>query len=188
MVDLVVGLGAANRSDRRRVAVRYAIALAAVGVAVAGRILLNPLLQDEAPFLLLVPAVLAASALGGLGPGLLATGLSVVSGLFFFAEFPSLTSAQLGSTAVFALVGCGLAWCGGQVVRARSAAAETTRDLLARTEDLRSREAHLKSILETIPDAMIVIDDAGLIQSFSSAAERLFGYRASEVLGENVKL
>ncbi len=35
---------------------------------------------------------------------------------------------------------------------------------------------------------MIVIDERGSIQSFSSAAERLFGYSAAEVLGKNVKM
>jgi two-component system sensor kinase FixL len=55
-------------------------------------------------------------------------------------------------------------------------------------QDLASREAHLKSILETVPDAMVVIDERGIVQSFSVAAERLFGYRPSEVIGRNVKM
>ena len=59
---------------------------------------------------------------------------------------------------------------------------------MANTEDLRAREAHLKSILETIPDAMIVIDERGSIQSFSVAAERLFGYKPDEVIGRNIKM
>lgn len=50
------------------------------------------------------------------------------------------------------------------------------------------REAHLRSILDTVPDAMVVIDETGCIQSFSSAAERLFGYSAQEVAGRNVSL
>ncbi len=49
-----------------------------------------------------------------------------------------------------------------------------------------AREAHLRSILETIPDAMIVIDERGRILSFSTAAEKMFGYREAEVVGENV--
>jgi len=49
-------------------------------------------------------------------------------------------------------------------------------------------EAHLRSILATVPDAMVVIDEAGLILSFSAAAEKMFGYSEDEVLGENVKL
>ena len=49
-----------------------------------------------------------------------------------------------------------------------------------------SLEAHLDSILETVPDAMIVIDERGLILSFSAAAERMFGYTEAELLGENI--
>jgi two-component system sensor kinase FixL len=51
---------------------------------------------------------------------------------------------------------------------------------------LRKNEGHLRSILETVPDAMIVIDERGIMQFFSSAAERLFGYSASEAIGKNV--
>lgn len=55
------------------------------------------------------------------------------------------------------------------------------------TEDaLRAQESHLRSILSTVPDAMIVIDDQGKILSFSAAAERLFGYSEAELLGANV--
>lgn len=53
---------------------------------------------------------------------------------------------------------------------------------------LQTSEAHLRSILDTVPDAMVVIDERGSIQSFSAAAERLFGYEESEVLGRNVSL
>lgn len=51
-----------------------------------------------------------------------------------------------------------------------------------------AQEAHLRSILDTVPDAMIVIDEHGHILSFSAAAERMFGYREDEVLGENVSM
>lgn len=53
---------------------------------------------------------------------------------------------------------------------------------------LRNREARLASIIETIPDALIVIDGQGLIRSFSPAAQRLFGYTEAEVLDRNVSL
>jgi len=61
--------------------------------------------------------------------------------------------------------------------------------VLKQTErELLSREAHLKSILETVPDAMVVIDERGIIQSFSAAAERLFGLSAASVIGCNVNV
>lgn len=53
---------------------------------------------------------------------------------------------------------------------------------------LQLREDHLRSILATVPDAMIVIDEQGRIQSFSTAAETLFGYTSSEAIGQNVSL
>jgi two-component system sensor kinase FixL len=48
--------------------------------------------------------------------------------------------------------------------------------------------ARLQSILETVPDAIIVIDERGLIESFSTAAERMFGYSSAEVVGRNVSM
>ncbi|CAM5766527.1 sensor protein FixL [Labrys miyagiensis] len=55
-------------------------------------------------------------------------------------------------------------------------------------EALRTREEHLRSILDTVPDAMIVIDEAGIIQFFSRAAERLFGYPEAAAIGMNVSV
>lgn len=54
-------------------------------------------------------------------------------------------------------------------------------------ERLRTREAHLRSILETVPDAMIVSDENGIIRSFSATAVHMFGYHPDEVIGTNVK-
>ena len=51
-----------------------------------------------------------------------------------------------------------------------------------------SRESHLRSILATVPDAMVVIDERGHILSFSAAAEKLFGYAEQEIVGENVAI
>ena len=53
---------------------------------------------------------------------------------------------------------------------------------------LSEREAHLQSVLDTIPDAMIVIDPQGIMHSFSATAEKQFGYAASEVVGRNVNM
>src|SRR5215213_3617296 len=61
-------------------------------------------------------------------------------------------------------------------------------DLKLAEQDLFAREAHLASILETVPDAMIVIDETGTMHSFSAAAERLFGYQPNEVIGNNIRM
>ena len=61
-------------------------------------------------------------------------------------------------------------------------------DLKRAQLDISMREAHLRSILETVPEAMVIIDERGTISSFSAAAERLFGYGATEVCGRNVSM
>ena len=54
--------------------------------------------------------------------------------------------------------------------------------------EIEAREAHLHSILETVPEAMIVIDAKGCVTSFSAAAAQLFGHRSEEVIGQNIKM
>jgi two-component system, LuxR family, sensor kinase FixL len=69
--------------------------------------------------------------------------------------------------------------------------AKVVRDVterIAAEDALRAREAHLRSILETVPDAMIVIDEQARIQSFSTTAVRQFGYEPAEVMGRNVSI
>jgi two-component system, LuxR family, sensor kinase FixL len=62
-------------------------------------------------------------------------------------------------------------------------------DQLAKSRDeVEEREAHLQAILATVPDAMVVISERGLIQSFSSAGEAMFGYCAGDVFGSNVQI
>jgi two-component system sensor kinase FixL len=65
------------------------------------------------------------------------------------------------------------------------------RDISGRKEAelaLRESELRLRSMLDTVPDGIIVIDERGAIQSFSHAAERLFGYSSREVVGRNVTM
>nr|WP_281351596.1 PAS domain S-box protein [Propylenella binzhouense] len=53
---------------------------------------------------------------------------------------------------------------------------------------LAEREARLRSILDTVPEALITIDEFGVVESFSKSSETLFGYRADEVIGKNVSM
>jgi two-component system, LuxR family, sensor kinase FixL len=65
----------------------------------------------------------------------------------------------------------------------------TNSELESPTEEaLAEREARLRSILETAPDAIIMIDERGIIESFNSAAERLFGFTAAEAIAGNVSM
>ncbi|MBV9347863.1 MAG: PAS domain S-box protein [Pseudolabrys sp.] len=159
----------------------FALAVSLVALAFVARLLILPEVGPQNPFLLFVPAVLVASGLGGLGPGLVATGISAVLGLYPFPNALALSQNEMFGFSVFLIIGTGMAWLGDRLLLARASAAAVTKNILA-------REAHLRSILDTVPDAMIVIDPKGLIQSFSTAAQRLFGYTEKEVIGQNVKM
>lgn len=159
----------------------YVVALAATAVCVGLRFALAPMFEDGADFLLFAPAVMAAAAAGGLGPALFATALSLAAHGALAGPDPFGGPETLIKAALF--VGVGLI-SGVAGMRMRRNAREAT----AALSNLAAREAHLRSILDTVPDAMIVIDEHGVIQSFSLAAERQFGWNRDEVTGRNVSL
>jgi len=49
-------------------------------------------------------------------------------------------------------------------------------------------DQRLRAIMDSVPDGIVTFDDQGLITSFNGSAERIFGYTAREVLGQNVEL
>ena len=145
-------------------------------------ILLLPLLprtglEQVSPFLLLIPSVLLAGALGGGAPGLFATLIGLACAGF---------SGRVGASPVWqavTFVGIGLSVATfGEMLRA------SRREVALNISAVEAREQRLQSILDTVPDAMVLIDGAGEIQAFSKTAERLFGYTAAEVRGRNVRM
>ena len=169
----------AGSAARERLGI-YGIAPATVAFCFGVRYLLDPILQQDAPYLFFVPAVLVAAGVGGLGPGLIATILATLIG-FFVISGAAYSLADLVNALVFATIGAGTAWSGELLHRNRLKVASSV-------QDTRAREAHLQSILDTVPDAMIVIDEGGIVQSFSAAASRQFGYAAEDVIGRNIRM
>ena len=53
---------------------------------------------------------------------------------------------------------------------------------------LRQSEAETQAILQAAVDAIITIDELGVVQTFNPAAERVFGYKAAEVVGQNLAM
>jgi PAS domain S-box-containing protein len=55
-------------------------------------------------------------------------------------------------------------------------------------EALRESEMRHKAVLDTAADAIITINQRGLIENFNPAAERIFGYAQVEVMGCNISM
>jgi two-component system sensor kinase FixL len=164
----------------------YGLAFGLVALTFAALAFLSS--EFHQAYLFLIPAALIPGIVGGWGPGLLATGLSLALHLYFTGEYSTVVDVtspmfaiDVARGATFTTVGIITSWFGERLRVSWLKVARSERDTA-------EREAHLRSILDTVPDAMIVIDERGVIQSFSAAAERLFGYASAEVIGNNVKM
>jgi len=65
-----------------------------------------------------------------------------------------------------------------------------TRDITQRKrgeEQLQQSETKFRALLESAPDAMLIVEDDGIITLVNAEAERLFGYERSELLGEGLE-
>jgi len=151
----------------------YLTTLATVAACWLVQMALPPSFSASSVFLLFVPAVLISAAVGGLAPGLSATVLAAGAVWMLKVRGPPDQATALSSL-VFVMIGVGMSIGGGWFHAARRRAAAMTH--------------HLQSILDSAPDAVIVIDLSGIMTSFSPAAERLFGWRADEAIGRNVSL
>lgn len=167
-------------SDQYEGKAGYVIAAVAVGCAVLLRLLLWDLVDAQISALMFLPAVLAVAIVGGAGPGLAALGLALIAvayldGAALHEAGLALSAAVIGAAGALTLAIGELshrAWRGIQRTRAA----------------LNEREAHLRSILDTVLDATVVIETNGVIVSFNSAAVRQFGYQEAEVIGQNVSI
>lgn len=159
----------------------YLVAVLLVSAIVIVRYAVDELVPSSAVGLVFVPAVLVASMLGGWLPGIFATAIAAPAVFYFLAMRSELPLALWANIGLFLLVGGIVAWLGGMLHRSLRQQAETLTTLHA-------REGHLQSILDTVPDATVVIEADGTMTSFNKAAVRQFGYRPEEVIGQNVRM
>ncbi len=156
-----------------------AIAITLVALGVATRLTFETLLGDRGLYLFFFPAVVAAAAYRGAAGGLMACALGLGSLLLVSVRHRQPDLGDAVGAALFVAVSTAISFGGERFRVARRQADAVTKDLFL-------REAHLASILDTVPDAMVLIDEAGLVRSFSSTAQRLFGWTSEEMFGQNV--
>lgn len=166
---------------------RYLFAGAATLGCLALRLAAEPALAGRPAFAIFALAVVLSSALAGVAPALFATFLSVFL-VLTVVPHQALDAPQIVEITLFLITCLGVVWLGRIINAARTSGAGVMQELESKAAMLVEKEAHNRSILETVPDAMIVIGEDGLIESFSKTAERLFGYTAEEAVGQNISM
>jgi len=161
-------------TSQRQLWLRYGSAAVAVGLAFAFLFALHRYFEDRTFTVVYVPAVAFAAFAGGRGPAIFATLLCLCSSGFFLGGSLYTNPANLIDVSFFAVLGPILGVIGNRLLR--------------ETKGARNQQAQLQSILDTVPEAMVVIDERGIMRSFSSTAERLFGWSAAEAIGKNVSI
>lgn len=146
----------------------------AIGVVVAAagalcRLIFPDSLGDRLSYVTFYPAVQIAALVGGLVSGLTAVVLTALLAHLLFVPISN-SNDWLGLT-IFLI--------SGVIV---SGVAEALRSELARGK------GRLEAVIEATTDAVITINEAGIIQSMNLAGVQMFNYQPEEIVGRNVRL
>jgi PAS domain S-box-containing protein len=163
----------------------YALTFAALAAAVALRWLLDPLMGDSLPLVTLFGAVAVGAWVGGLAAGTAAALVGYVACAYWFMPPRGILTIDQSTLVGFLayLFTCGLIIGLGHVARVHvSKCRDVEREVLRQL----ARSRRFASIVESSEDAIVSKSLDGIIQSWNSAAERLFGYRAEEAIGRHI--
>ncbi len=137
---------------------RYGVAALAVALVVLLKLLLDPLITEQSPFLLLAGAVMVGAWFGGLGPGLLATALAALVADYFFlppkGSFTGLDVAFL-PLALFAVQGLVISLLTQALRSARQRAEASALEAHSHQESLRRSEERFRLLVEGVEDYAI---------------------------------
>lgn len=173
---------------KRSALLRYGVAAGAVTLALLIKLLLEPVIVQETPFLLVFAAVIVSAWYGGLGPGLLATVTAGLATDYFFLSPSALFSGAPGLEAVpFILYMLEGLLITGIVVGLRSARQEAEISMLeaqAHQEGLLQSEQRYRAVVEQAVEGIFLVDvDTKRILEANPAYQNLLGYTLDELLG-----
>lgn len=162
---------------RRSPVAAFGIAVLLVAVAALIRWLLTDYMYERAPFITFYSAIILATLLGGLWPGILAALLcSLIAAFAFFHPTGTFAfdSEAMASMLVFFVV---------------SAINIGLVSVLNRGVDrVLAQHEQIRFLMNSAPNGIVVVDEQGDIKLVNASAEKLFGYGHDELVGLSVDL
>ena len=142
------------------------------------QLLLGPLVAGL-PFVVFFPAIIVVTFLCGSAAGAVSSLASVIIAWSFFLP-PQITDQAILRTGLFAVGSL-------TVVVIIALMRVATRDVRQLYETLQVSEGKFRGLLESAPDAMIIVDEQRRITLMNAQAEMVFGYARTELLGDPVE-
>jgi len=160
-------------------AAAYLTAAAIAAVAMLIRLGLAPWVAGV-QFIVFVPAVILATFVCGTAAGIASVFLSALFA-WYFVLVPQTYFEELFGLGLFILV----AMFNVVIIGALRLAVTGVHGLNA---TLRESEARFRGLLESAPEAMIVVDTQGMINLANAQTERIFGYPRAELIGRPIEM
>jgi diguanylate cyclase (GGDEF)-like protein/PAS domain S-box-containing protein len=170
----------------------YFFAMLVVAVASLMRYFLERVFHGAVPFLVLTAAVTISALYGGLGPGLLATVLSMASAWLLFAQtnivLPSVAADMEAGLMLFAIVGTLLSVLGELIRREKIQSESLLLELQTRNSELQQSEITNRALLEASAQGVIAVDGDGKIKIANDCTHQMFGYAPQELIGKYIEI
>jgi PAS domain S-box-containing protein len=161
----------------------YGIAILAVGIVLGFKLLTQPLIDIESPFLLFFTAIMVSAFYGGIRAGIFATMLSgLIADYLFLSPFNSFFVQTIGQNiwlTFFILEGIFISNIIHQLTTANQ-------KVKAGEQELEKSEANYRLLIESVKDyAIFMLDLKGGVNSWNQAAQNFQGYTAEEIIGQH---
>lgn len=154
--------------------IRYGVVIVLCFLAFGIKLMMNPILGNNFPFILFYSTILLGSWYGGFKPGVLAT---VVSALLAYSIFFNHADSSLGGKILALMV----FMIEGLLI---SAVSQSMHKAYQNYEEKDRYMRYYASIAQNISDAVISTDMHDVIQSWNKGAESLYGWTQQEVIGK----
>jgi PAS domain S-box-containing protein len=162
---------------RERPFLSYAIAVGLVLVAILMRWAVSEAVGPQVPFITFYPAIIVAALIGGLWPGIVATALSTVAAWYAFippeGSFELVTHRALQLLLFLFINGVNIA---------------VSVLLNAVVSRLVVQQRNIRLLLDSASNGFLLVDGDGRIRLANTAVEKLFGYKAEELIGKDVEV